>query len=86
MSPVWTGRHLYVQDMSRGTSRLVEFHASLYSTSRGTPRVVLLHVSRNEDFHGKFLNFTHEYPRVTMRGPPRVSEVTLERYRISHYK
>ena len=35
----------------------------------------------NEDFHGHFLNFTHEYLRVTMRGLPRVSEVTPERYR-----
>ena len=39
-----------------------------YSTSR-----------ENEDFHGNFFNFTHEYLRVTMRGPPRMSEVTVER-------
>ena len=32
----------------------------------------------NEDFHGKFLNFTHKYLHVNMCGPPRVSEVTLE--------
>ena len=33
-----------IHDMSRGTSRLVEFHASLYSTFRDTPRLVLLHI------------------------------------------
>ena len=71
---------VYVHDMSRGTSRLVVFHASL------APRLVVFHVScyswsrENEDFHGNFLNFTREYLRVTMRGPPRVSEVTLELY------
>ena len=66
--------------MSRGTSRLVVFHALLVS------RLVVFHVScysmshENEDFHGNFLNFTRKYLRVTMRGPPRVSEVTLELY------
>ena len=70
---------MYVHDMSHGTSRLVEFvprtpclvilHLSCYSTSRV-----------NEDFHRKFLNFTCEYLRVTMHGPPHVSEVTLELY------
>ena len=80
MSPIWTGRCLYIQDMSHGTSRLMEFHASLHSTSCGTPRLVLHHISRNEDFHRKFLNFTREYLRVTMRGLPGVSEVTLELY------
>ena len=73
MSPVRTGCRVrsYVHDMSRGTSCLVEFHNLLYSMPR-----------ENEDFHGKFFNFTHEYLRVSMCGPPRVSEVTLERYRI----
>ena len=76
---------VYVHDMSRGTSCLVVFHASL------APRLVVFHVScystsrENKDFHGKFLNFTCEYLRVTMRGLPRVSEVTLELYRISAY-
>ena len=69
--------------MSRGTSRLVEFHA----TSRDTPRLGILHVScystshENEDLHGHFLNFTRKYLRVIMRGQPCVSEVTLEQYR-----
>ena len=72
---------VYVHDMSRGTSCLVVFHASL------APRLMVFHVScystshENEDFHGKVLNFTREYLRVTMRGPPRVSEVTPELYR-----
>ena len=61
---------VYVHNMFRGTSRLVEFHSTLYSTSR-----------ENEDFHRHFLKFTHEYLHVTMRGQPRVSEVTLEWYR-----
>ena len=37
----------------------------------------------NEDFHGKFLNFTREYLCVTMHGPPCVIEVILELYHIS---
>ena len=71
--------------MSRGTSRLVEFHA----TSRDTPRLGIRHVScystsrEIEDLHRHFLNFTHEYLCVTMRGQPRVSEVTLERYHMT---
>ena len=36
----------------------------------------------NQDFHGKFLNFTHKYLHVTTRGLPRLSEVTVELYRI----
>ena len=69
--------------MYRGTPRLVVSHASL------APCLVVFHVScyttshENEDFHGNFLNFTREYLRVTMRGLPRVSEVTLELYRNS---
>ena len=68
---------MYVHDMSRGTSRLVVFPASL------APRLISCYsMSReNEDFHGNFLNFTCEYLRVTMRGLPCVSEVTLELYR-----
>ena len=55
--------------MSRGISHLTVLHVLCYSTSR-----------ENEDFHGKFLNLTCEYLCVTMRGPPRVSEITLELY------
>ena len=71
---------MYVHDMSHGTSSLVVFHASL------APCLVVFHVSchsmsrENEDFHSNFMNFTHEYLHVTMRGQPRVSEVTLELY------
>ena len=66
---------------------LVALHVSWNFTPHCTPRLVILHVScystshENEDFHRKLLNFSREYLRVTMRGPPRVSEVTLERYR-----
>ena len=73
---------VYVHDISNGTSRRVVFHTSL------APRLMVFHVScystsrENEDFHGNFLNFTCKYLHVTMRGPPRVSEVTLELYRI----
>ena len=52
---------------------LVEFHATLYSTSRVTPRFMKMKISTD---------FTREYLRVTMCGPPRVSEVTLEWYRM----
>ena len=71
---------VYVHDMSCGTLCLVVFHALL------APRLVVFHIScystshENEDFHGNFLNFTGEYLCVTMRGLPRVSEVTLELY------
>ena len=63
---------MYVHDMSRGISHLVVLHVSCYSTS-----------FENEDFHGKFLNFTREYLCATMRRPPHVSEVTLELYHSS---
>ena len=71
---------LYVHDMFDGTSRLVVFHGFC------TPCLVILHVlcystsHENEDFRREFLNFTREYLHVTMHGPPRVSEVTLELY------
>ena len=74
---------MYVHDMSRGTLCLVVFHASL------APHLMVFHIScysmscENEDFHSNFLSFTHKYLRVTMRGPPHVSEVTLELYRIN---
>ena len=73
---------VYVHDMSRGTSRLMVFHALL------APCLVVFHVTcysnsrENEDFHGNFLNFAREYLCVTMHGPPRMSEVTLELYHI----
>ena len=66
---------------------LVALHVSWNFMPRCTPRLMILHVScysssrENEDFHGKILNFTCEYLRVTMRGPPCMSEVTLELYR-----
>ena len=66
---------------------LVALHISWCLMPRCTPHLVILHVScystshENQDFHGKFLNFAHEYLRVTMHGLPRVSKVTLEQYR-----
>ena len=52
--------------------RLGICHVSCYSTSHEI-----------EDLHGHFLNFIREYLCVIMRGQPRVSEVTLERYRMT---
>ena len=72
---------VYVHDMSRSTSRLMVFHASL------APCLGVFHIScystsrENEDFHSNLLNFTYEYLCVTMHGLPRMSEVTLELYR-----
>ena len=54
---------IYVSDMSRGTSRLVEFHASLHSTSSDTPHLVLLHVSWKWRFLQKVFEF---YMRISV--------------------
>ena len=68
---------------------LVTFHVSWNFMPCCTPRLVILHMlcysmsCENEDFHGKFLNFTREYLHVTMHGLPRMSEVTLKLYCIS---
>ena len=61
--------------MPHCTLRLVIVHVSCYSTSH-----------ENEGFHRKFLSFTREYLCLTMHGPPRVNEVTLELYRIHDKK
>ena len=61
---------------SRGTSHFVAINAQWY----------VLHVlcysmsCENQDFHGKFLNFTHKYPCVTTHGLPHNSGVTVELY------
>ena len=58
---------------SRGIPRLVVFHVLWYPTPCGDPRLVKIK---------GILNFTREYLRVTMRGLSRMSEVTVELYRI----
>ena len=48
---------MYVRKMSRGNSRLMVFHTSLYFTSRATPHLVLLHVSWKWTFPQKIIEF-----------------------------
>ena len=69
-----------IRDMSRGTWRLVALDVSWHST------LVAFHISWyfmprvNQDSHGKFSNFTHDYLHVITRGLSCVCEVIVELY------
>ena len=66
---------------------LMALHVSWHFISRGNSHLVVRTTRpcystscENQDFNGKFLNFTHKYRRVSTCRLSRMSEVTLELY------